>query len=211
VSGIAGIFNADGEAIDFSLLQRMTESTGYWGADSHVTRNYGAAGFGHALLKTTDESEHENQPLTLDGHVWVVADARIDGRDALVRELSACTHVAIRDPQDVELIAYADSVWGEDCVKHLLGDFAFVIWDSPKKLVFCARDHMGVKPFYYAQHGSSLVFSNSLEAIRLHPCVSTRLNDDAIADFLLFGLNHDQAKTTFADIDRLPPAHTLTY
>jgi len=211
VSGIAGIFNVDGDAIDSSLLQRMAESMHYWGGDSRATRNFGAAGFGHALLRTTDESEHECQPLTLDGQVWVVADARIDGRDALVQELSACTQVAIHHPQDVELIAHAYSVWGEGCVKHLVGDFAFAIWDSSKKLVFCARDHMGVKPFYYAHRGSSLVFSNSLEAIRLHPSVSTRLNDCAIADFLLFGLNHDQAKTTFADIDRLPPGHTLTY
>jgi asparagine synthase (glutamine-hydrolysing) len=92
-------------------------------------------------------------------------------------------------------------------VDHLLGDFAFGIWDAPRQRLFCARDHMGVKPFYYTSLGRCVIFSNTLDCIRLHPSVSNRLNDQAIADFLLFNLNQDKATTTFADIQRLPPAH----
>jgi asparagine synthase (glutamine-hydrolysing) len=92
----------------------------------------------------------------------------------------------------------------------LRGDFAFAIWDARRKLLFCARDHFGVKPFYYAELGELFLFSNTLECLRQHPDVSERLNDAAIGDFLLFGLNCDAATTTFRDIRRLPAAHALT-
>ena len=74
----------------------------------------------------------------------------------------------------------------------------------------CARDQFGVKPFYYADLGDLFFLSNTLDCVRLHPDVSGELNDAAVADFLLFGLNHDVATTTFRDIRRLPPAHFLS-
>ena len=111
---------------------------------------------------------------------------------------------------DAELILRAYRVWGEQCVDHLLGDFVFAIWDAPRQRLFCARDQFGVKPFFYAQLGSLFLFSNTLDCIRQHPAVSNKLNDLAIADFLLFDMNQDPATTSFADIQRLPPAHTLT-
>ena len=76
--------------------------------------------------------------------------------------------------------------------------------------LFCARDHFGIKPFYYAQVLGGIVFSNTLDCIRLHPAVSDGLNEVAIGDFLLFGWNQDPSTTTFADIRRLAAAHTLT-
>ena len=95
-------------------------------------------------------------------------------------------------------------------MQHLRGDFAFAIWDARKKLLFCARDHFGVKPFYYSDLGELFLFSNTLDCLRLHPEVSDELNDAAIGDFLLFGLNCDAATTTFRDIRRLPAAHAMT-
>jgi asparagine synthase (glutamine-hydrolysing) len=77
--------------------------------------------------------------------------------------------------------------------------------------LFCARDHFGVKPFFYAEVRGYLVFGNTLNCIRLHPTVSDRLNDRAIGDFLLFGGNQDPAISAFADIQRLPAAHVLSW
>jgi asparagine synthase (glutamine-hydrolysing) len=96
------------------------------------------------------------------------------------------------------------------CVDHLSGDFSFAVWDVAQKQLFCARDHFGIKPFYYAQVGEVFLFSNTLNCIRMHPRVSDELNDAAIGDFLLFGLNYDNATTSLRDIQRLPPAHSLT-
>jgi asparagine synthase (glutamine-hydrolysing) len=108
------------------------------------------------------------------------------------------------------LILHAYHAWEEDCVKHLLGDFAFVIWDGRTRRLFCARDQFGVKPFYYAEVPGCFVFSNTLDCVRLHPAVGSGLNELAVGDFLLFGFNQEPTTTTLRDVRRLAPAHTLT-
>ena len=211
MSGIIGIVNLDCAPLNRRLLTRMTEFLGFRGPDAQRVWSDGAVGFGHALLKTTDESNDERQPLTLNGEVWIVADARIDAREDLIAELESHGQEVAIDAPDVELILRSYSVWGEGCVEHLLGDFAFGIWDTKQQRLFCARDHLGVKPFYYSSLGPCVIFSNTLDCVRMHPSVSDRLNDTAIADFLLFNLNQEKATTTFADIQRLPPAHCATW
>ena len=111
---------------------------------------------------------------------------------------------------DAELILRCYAAWSADCVQHLRGDFAFAIWDAQRKMLFCARDHFGIKPFYYCELGDLFCFSNTLNCLRQLPDVSDQLNDAAIGDFLLFGLNCDNATTTFRDIRRLPAAHAMT-
>ena len=211
MSGIVGILRTDGAPIDPKLIQRLTASLALRGPDKQDTWSFGRVALGHALFRTTDEAEHERQPLTLDGQVWIVADARVDARQDLIHALGHNRERISSERSDAELILRAYLRWGEECVEHLLGDFAFAIWDNRQQRLFCARDHMGVKPFYYACVGRSVIFASALEALRLHPQVSDRLNDLAIADFLLFGFNQDHATTSFEDIQRLPPAHTLTW
>jgi len=111
----------------------------------------------------------------------------------------------VNDP----LILDAYEKWGDDCVKHLFGDFAFAIWDDRKNRFFCARDHFGVKPFYYTYIDNAFAFSSSLNELRLNPKVSNTLNEIAVGDYLLFGVNQDLSTTIFKDIHRLPPGHTL--
>ncbi|MCS6806091.1 MAG: asparagine synthase-related protein [Acidobacteriota bacterium] len=211
MSGIVGIVMLDGAPVDRQLLRRMTEFMTYRGPDAQAVWSDGHVGFGHTLLRTTFESEYEQQPCSLDGQVWITADARVDGRADLIQALAAHGRDVRHTATDVELILHAYHVWGEACVNHLLGDFAFAIWDGHRRRLFCARDHFGLKPFYYAHLPNCLVFSNTLNCVRLHPDVSDRLNDLAIADFLMFGGNQDLETTSFADIRRLPPAHVLTW
>lgn len=211
MSGIVGIINLDGAPVDQQLLRQMTEFMSYRGPDAQDIWIDGHVGFGHTMLRTTFESEREIQPCSLDGQVWITADARVDDRAGLIQKLGAKGRGDLNTATDVELILHAYHVWGEDCVKYLLGDFAFSIWDGRQQRLFCARDHLGVKMFYYAHVGSCLVFSNTLNCIRRHPAVSDELNDLAIGDFLLFGFNQEMNTTTFADIQRMPPAHYLTW
>ena len=98
-----------------------------------------------------------------------------------------------------------------DCVSRLIGDFAFVVWDSRARRLFAARDQMGGKPFFYAETADALVVSNTLACVRLHPGVPDTLNDLAIADFLVFGHNTESDTTAFAAVRRLPPAHMLEW
>lgn len=206
MSGIVGIVNFDGAPIDRDLLTRLTESMTFRGPDAQQIAIDRHAGFGHAMLRTTAESATEKQPLTLDGRVWLTADARLDGRRDLIAKLRKTFETP---PTDAELILHAYGAWKDDCVKHLTGDFAFAIWDSTLDRLLCARDHLGVRQFYYSHKNDQFVFSNTLNALRRHPQVSNKLNELAIGDFLVFGLNHDPATTIFTDIQRLPKAHTL--
>jgi asparagine synthase (glutamine-hydrolysing) len=229
MSGIVGIVNLDGAPVDPDLLARLTEFMVYRGPDAQQTWIDGQVGFGHTMLRTTFEAETEKQPLTLDGKVWLTADARIDGRDELIaalegklqrklrmsqrsgKESASNGHGAEpRVPNDAELILLAYEAWAENCVEHLIGDFAFAIWDSNKRRLFCARDHFGVKQFYYAQIGNTFIFSNTLNCVRLHPAVSDALNEVALGDYLLFGLNQDLSSTVFSDINRLSQASLIT-
>ena len=222
MSGFVGILNLDGAPVDSYLLQRRTNSMTFRGPDAQEIWTDRNVGFGHAMLRTTWEAETEKQPLTLDRKVWLTADARIDGRAELIDELEAKLRRRVRIggsengsgperlPNDAELILLAYEAWGDDCIQHLIGDFAFAIWDSREHRLFCARDHFGVKPFFYAQLGNVLIFSNTLNCVRLHPAVSDRLNERFIGDFLMFDMSRDLAISVFADINRLQPAHSLT-
>ncbi len=213
MSGIVGIVNLDGAPVDRDLLARMTDFVAFRGPDTQQFRTHTSAGLGHTMLRTTLEAETEIQPLSFDGEVWLTADARIDARQELVSKLETKLQRSItseRIPNDAELILYAFEAWNEECVKHLIGDFAFAIWDGRARRLFCARDHFGVKPFFYARTSHKFLFSNTLNALRLDEEVSDDLNEVAIGDYLLFGVNQDLSTTTFRDIFRLPGAHSLT-
>src|SRR5262245_1516954 len=211
MSGIFGIFNFDGAPVSPHLLRRMAEFMAFRGPDKQETWVDGSVGLGQAMLRTTDESLRERQPFSLDNQVWIVADARVDGRDDLIRRLEAGGRGELKNAPDVELILHAYHAWGADCVRRLIGDFAFAIWDKQKRSLFCARDHFGIKPFYYARAGNCLIISNTLNCIRIHPAVSGRLNDQAVGDFLILGSNENLETTFFDGVQRLPPAHMLIW
>jgi asparagine synthase (glutamine-hydrolysing) len=228
------MFRQDGAPVDPRLLQALTDYLSYRGPDASGIWHHGEVGLGHTLLQTTPELAGERQPApscalpqasnhvaaafrggrislcTLDDRLWLTSDARLDERAALIGELRGPGGEISESAPDSELILRSYAAWGANCVDHLRGDFAFAIWDAPNELLFCARDHFGVKPFYYAQLKNLFLFSNTLNCVRAHPEVSGELNDSAIADFLLFGLNYNGATTTFRDVQRLPPAHCMT-
>lgn len=222
MSGIVGIVNLDGAPVDRDLLKQMTDFMSFRGPDAQEIWMDGNVGFGHTMLCTTWEAETEKQPLTLDGKVWLAADVRIDGRGDLIPKLEGKLGRKLRVPvgsnghdsdsripNDAELILYAYEAWGERCPEHLIGDFAFAIWDARQRRLFCARDHFGVMPFYYAEVAGCFVFSNTLNCVRLHPVVSSNLNNRAVRNFLVDDYNHDLSISFFEDIRRLPPAHSL--
>jgi asparagine synthase (glutamine-hydrolysing) len=220
MSGIVGIVNQDGEPVDRELLWRLTNALTYRGPDAQEIWVDGNVGFGHTMLRTTWEAENEKQPLTLDRLLWLTADARIDGREELIAKLEAKLHrkLSISDRSngakgchnDADLILLAYEAWSDDCTKHLIGDFSFAIWNSPEHRLFCARDHFGIKPFFYTRTGNTFVFSNTLNCLRTFPGLSDELDERFIGDFLLFDMCCDTAITAFSNIKRLPPAHQLS-
>ena len=138
----------------------------------------------------------------------IVADARLDNRREVVAALDLEAS-ATRDVGDGELILRAYERWGGACPTRLVGDFAFAVWDSRNETLFCARDHVGVKPFYYHRAASAFLFASEIKALLTSPIVPYRLNPARVADHLV-GLFGDQTSTFYRDIDRLPAGHTLT-
>lgn len=213
MSGIVGIFNLDGSPVNRVLLQKMTGTLARRCPDAQEIWVDGQIGLGHAMFHTTFESKHEKQPHSLDGTVWITADARIDDRYRLKDELKSCGFRDINEGTpitDVDLILYSYQAWGTDCVQHFLGDFAFAIWDSKQKHLFCARDHFGVRPLYYINSSRFFVCGSSIDLLKMHPDFSDSLDEQFIGDFLLFASYMDADRTVYQQLKRLPPAHGLT-
>jgi asparagine synthase (glutamine-hydrolysing) len=206
LSGIVGIFQRDGAPVDARQLRPLVDSLKDTGPDAQNIWAEGPAALGHALLRTSAASEVSSPN---NSHLQITADVHLDSRAQLRAEIIASGRPVSPDAADAQLLLLAYAAWGQQCVQHLRGEFAFAIWDAKSHALFCARDHFGIKSFYYTLFDSIFLFSNALNTLRLDSRVSAQLNDSAVADFLLFGLNCDNATTTFRDVQRLPPAHSL--
>ena len=147
MSAITGIFRRDGKPVNPETNQKMNDTLAHRGPDGSRVRCKGSVAFGHQMLHTTPESVQEVLPFeNKNSGLVITADARIDNRKELSEELGLENNIEVSDSQ---FILKAYEKWGEKCPENLLGDFAFAIWDKNREILFCARDHMGVRPLYY--------------------------------------------------------------
>jgi asparagine synthase (glutamine-hydrolysing) len=211
MSGIIGLYNLDGRPADQPLLERMARTIAHRGPDGIRYWLDGPLGFGQLRLQTTPESAYEKQPLASpDGSLCLTLDGRIDNRPELAHLLDS-NGSPPRDDTDAELVLRAYQRWGEDCPSRLLGDFAFAIWDARKQQLFCARDYVGVKPFYYHRSVSLFAFASEIRALLALDAVPRRLNESRLADFLVEEVDREDEESTFyQDVQRLPAGHSLT-
>ncbi len=150
MSAIAGIYSTERTPVDEALLLKMREAAFHRGPDGAGFWIGRGVGLAHRLLRNTPESSEESQPMTNGRGFWMTADCRIDNREELKREFqSRGIWVPGSVYPDAAYILMAYELWGEEAPNHLLGDFAFVLWDERKQKLFCARDHIGIKPFVY--------------------------------------------------------------
>ena len=185
----------------------MSDTLAHRGPDGTESWIGGAVGAGHRMLHTTPESLREKLPL-IRGDLVLTADVRLDNREELIRDLDL-TGRSKEEIGDGEIVLAAYERWGEDSPRRLLGDFAFVIWDRKKQELFCARDFIGARPFYYYSSGRVFVFASEIKALLCAPEVPRRLNELRVAEYLV-PTEQDNTITFFRDILRLPPAHSLT-
>ena len=203
------VFNLDGAPVDPELLGRMAEAAAYRGPDGIRYRVDGNVGLAHLALNSTPESLQELQPLlSADGVLCLTADARVDNRDELYSTLTASGYLQGKDATDADLILAAYRCWGEACPEHIIGDFAFAVWDGRDQKLFCARDPFGIKPLHYSQVGSILCVASEAQQILQHPGVPRRLDEAAMADYLVNNCD-DEERTMFLDVRRVPPGHRL--
>ena len=210
MSGIAGIIRFNDTPVEPGLVNKMTSSMSYRGPDGihHLVK--GSVAMGHCMLHTTPESLSESQPLTnQDQSLVLVMDGRLDNRQDLIREIRQQS-IPLRSNTDAELVLCAYQLWGKDCPCHLLGAFAFAIWDARLGKLFCARDHIGVKPFYYFNGEDFFAFASDEDAFFDLHGVSNQPYPVYIAQMLvpLFA-NPDLNLSWFKDIVKLSAGHAM--
>ncbi len=212
MSGFVGIVYFDGKPVDPQLLKHLTDYLTYRGPDAQRVWVEGSVGFGHTLFRSTYYCKADHQPLVRqEGQLILVTDARIDDRDNLRQQLRAKGYEVASDAPASCLIMAAYQAWGTAAPEHLLGDFAFVLWDGHRRQMVATRDHFGMRMLHYAFLPNGLIVSNEIQPILRHPEVSEQLDDMAIANFLLFGEHDriDERLTPFAAIRALAPAEQM--
>ncbi len=205
MSGLVACFDRDG-AIDRETILAMLERIDHRGPDGDGLWVDDRIGIGHQHWCTTPEGIFDQQPLCRDG-VVVAFDGRLDTRPTLYRALSDIVRTPLSETPDSQLVSAAYKKWGQSCVDHLVGAFAFVIWDADKESVFCARDHFGVKPLYYHLSEGTFAVASEIRALLEVPSVRGQLDRQKVGDFLTG--TFDRSSTFFRSVRRLPPAHGL--
>ena len=205
--GIAGIVNwGDGET-----LSRMTDIQGHRGPDDRGTwetrtANGDWVGLGSRRLAILDLSSAGHMPMsTPDDNLTIVYNGEVYNYPLLRQKLEAKGY-QFRSNSDTEAVLYMYQEYGPDCVRYFNGMFAIAIWDKSQEHLFLARDHFGIKPFYYCQQGERLAFASEIKALLELPDIPRTINLTALHQYLTFLWVPDPL-TMFEGIHKLPAGH----
>ena len=138
----------------------------------------------------------------------ITASARLDGRAELCEALGM-PRAGRAELSDSALILMSYARWGAACPEHLLGDYAFALWDARRQVLFCARDHIGARPFFYAHSPERFIFASGIGSVLAAPGVSEQFDTDAVATRLTYGARQLGARTCYRAVRRLLPGHSL--
>jgi len=186
----------------------MTQTLRHRGPDDEGHYFDGNIGLGHRRLSIIDLSPLGHQPMcNEDESLWIVCNGEIYNYLELRQQLIAQGH-SFRSHSDIEVILHLYEDEGPECVKWLNGMFAFAIWDARKRLLFGARDHFGIKPYYYFLNDGCFGFASEIKALFETGLIQPQLNPTGLADYLTFQFCLGE-KTLFKDIYKLLPGHIL--
>lgn len=206
--GIAGFLHTDGVSADARLIRRMTEIIAHRGPDASGFYVQGEVALGHRRLSIIDLATGSQPMSNEDDSLWITYNGEIFNHADLRPELEAAGH-RYKSHCDTETIVHSYEQYGDQCVTRYRGMFAFAIWDETHRRLFCARDRLGIKPFYYYWDGRLFAFASEIKSLLQHPDIRTESNERLIPEYLAFGYNSDE-ETLFAGIRKLMPGHTLT-
>jgi asparagine synthase (glutamine-hydrolysing) len=186
VCGICGKLTFDRDArVESPLLQAMLNTITHRGPDGEGTYFSGPIALGHRRLAIIDLDTGQQPLANEDETVWIVFNGEIYNYQELRRDLIAFGHI-FRTHSDTEVIVHLYEQYGEACVEKLRGMFAFAIWDHRQKLLFVARDRVGIKPLYYCQTETSFIFASEIKAILTDPEVEPEVVPGSLARFLKY-------------------------
>jgi len=205
--GICGFYiQHKGSPVE-AIVRRMTASMVHRGPDDEGFFFQDSIGLGMRRLSIIDLSTGHQPIPNEDRSVWIVFNGEIYN----FQELRACLEAAghrFRTRSDTESIIHAYEEYGEGCVEHLRGMFAFAIWDERRQCLFVARDRLGIKPLYWSQTPQGFIFASEIKSILASGLVRPTINLEALSHFLSYGAV-PAPLTMIEGISALPPAHVL--
>jgi asparagine synthase (glutamine-hydrolysing) len=206
--GIAGFLECDGGRPDVDLLRRMIAAIRHRGPDASDFFHDRQVGLAHARLSIIDHSGGGQPMANEDGSLWITFNGEIFNYVELRKELLGRGHHFVSH-SDTEVILHGFEEWGEDCVQHFNGQWAFAVWDTRERTLFLSRDRLGVRPLFYTWAGGRFLFASEVKSLLEYAAVSREI--DPLALDQLFTLwTTVPPRTVFRDIFELPPAHNLT-
>lgn len=207
--GICGELRLDGQLPDLRNLNNMMAQLEKRGPDHAGSFSDGVLALGHRRLAIIDLSHKSSQPMVdAESGLAIVFNGTIYNHPELRAQLKAKGHHFCSEG-DTEVILKAYAEWGEEAPKHLLGMFAFAIWDMRQHTLFLARDRMGIKPLYYTCDKQRLRFASNTQALLSTPDIDTRLDPLALHNLFTLHAVVPAPRTVLNGIRKLPPAHSL--
>src|SRR5580693_453353 len=205
--GIAGFVSTASASGCEATLARMTDAIRHRGPDDSGYYHDQFAHLGHRRLSIVDV-DGGHQPMTNEaGTTWITYNGEIFNHCDLRPALERAGH-RYASRSDTETILHSYEQHGPGCLERFRGMFAFAIWDSERRQLFCARDRLGIKPFYYFWDGHVFAFASEIKALLEHPSVSPALETGLVPEILAFGYSSDN-RTLFRNIRKLMPGHFL--
>jgi asparagine synthase (glutamine-hydrolysing) len=204
--GIAGTLDLrSGLGSAEELVARMTDEMAHRGPDGAGILVLPPVVLGNRRLAILDLSPAAHQPMrSEDGNVWLTYNGEIYNYRELAQDLRTRGH-RFRSSGDTDVLLHAYLEWGRECLSRLNGMFAFALWDRERRELFCVRDRLGVKPFYYTVVGGRFRFASEIKALLVDPEVPRTPNDARVFDFLARGIADHTEETMFDRIYQLPP------
>src|SRR5581483_7418956 len=205
--GIAGYVTRDPGSTPESVLIRMTDAIHHRGPDAAGHYRDSFASLGHRRLSIIDVHSGQQPMSNEDGRLWIIYNGEIFNHSDLRPALEKAGH-RYRTRCDTETILHAYEQYGTECVTRFRGMFSFALWDKQSQTLFCARDRLGKKPFYYYWDGRLFGFASEIKALFEHPEISPRFEESLLSEYLHFGYCSGE-QTLFSGIRKLMPGHWL--
>lgn len=193
-----------------TLIESMAKTLAHRGPDQKGSWHSPHAALAHRRLIVIDPRCGE-QPMTyeVDGHMYAITyNGEIYNFRELRRELEKQGHT-FRTQSDTEVILHGYVEWGVDVARHLNGIFAFGLWDESRQQLLLARDHLGVKPLFYAQRGEATLFASEIKALLAHPLIKAEIDTEELGEIFCLSAVHIPDSAVFRDMHEVRPGYML--
>jgi asparagine synthase (glutamine-hydrolysing) len=206
--GITGIISKKNLPCDENLLHKVNDSIKHRGPDGDGFYVYKNLGFGHRRLAIIDLTDSGKQPMELNDRYFITYNGEVYNYIEIKSELMKAG-ITFKTATDTEVILKAFEFWGEDCVNHFNGMWAFAIFDKQNETVFISRDRFGVKPLYYINTVEKFAFGSEIKQL-LGFGMKAKINKQMLSDYFCIGYANHTSDTFFDGIYQLEAGCNLT-